>query len=186
MKRINPKTGEYFNKGDLREDGYRFISYSTKISTGGKHSGYFVEQFASPPVWKRMHNPETRQIIKAEKIQFKKEKKKERINELENLFAGSQIKELNELTKNLKELFVDMNHELKKTISTIAELREEASDPTAKDNYLDTNALAKRWSKDPRTLDNWRGKGQGPKHFKIGGKVLYDLQDIINYEKESF
>jgi hypothetical protein len=186
MKRINPQTGKYFERGDLRDDGYRFIRYSEKISTEGKHPGYFLEQFASPAIWKRMHNPETRQIIKAEKIQFKKEKKKERINELENLFAGNQIKELNELTKNLKELFVDMNEELKKTIATIAELREEASDPSSKDNYLDTNALAKRWSKDPRTLANWRGNGQGPKHFKIGGKVLYDLKDIIDYEKESF
>jgi len=184
MKRINPKTGEYFNKGDLREDGYRFISYSTKISTGGKHSGYFVEHFASPPVWKRMHNPETRQIIKAEKIQFKKEKKKERINELENLFAGTQIKELNELTKNLKELFVDMNHELKKTIATITELREEASDPVFKESYIDTHQLAKRWSKSPRTLENWRGKDLGPKHFKVGGKVLYDLEDILDFEKK--
>ena len=185
MKRINPQTGKYFERGDLRDDGYRFIRYSEKISTEGKHPGYFLEQFASPAIWKRMHNPRTRQIIKAEKIQFKKEKKKERINELENLFAGNQIKELNELTKNLKELFVDMNVELKKTIDMIAELREEVSDPASKDIYLDTNALSKRWSMDRAYLSNMRVSNQGPKFFKLGGKgkVLYDLKDILEYEK---
>lgn len=67
----------------------------------------------------------------------------------------------------------------------IAELREEVSDPASKDVYLDTNALSKRWSMDRAYLSNMRVSNQGPKFFKLGGKgkVLYDLKDILEYEK---
>jgi hypothetical protein len=36
----------------------------------------------------------------------------------------------------------------------------------------------------PRTLENWRWKGRGPEFLKIGGKVMYDLNDIEAYERE--
>ena len=49
--------------------------------------------------------------------------------------------------------------------------------------FLNTYELAKRWNKSPRTLENWRGKNQGPNYYKIGGKVLYDREYIEQYEK---
>lgn len=54
---------------------------------------------------------------------------------------------------------------------------------------LDQNQLAKLWQIHPRTLENWRQQGRGPKFFKLhnGPKapVRYRLEDIIEFEKES-
>ena len=33
-----------------------------------------------------------------------------------------------------------------------------------------------------RTLEQWRWKGVGPRYLKIGGRVLYRLEDIEEYE----
>jgi len=52
--------------------------------------------------------------------------------------------------------------------------------------FLNTYELAKRWNKSPRTLENWRGKNQGPNYYKIGGKVLYELSEIETLEKYSY
>jgi len=52
--------------------------------------------------------------------------------------------------------------------------------------FLNTYELAKRWNKSPRTLENWRGKNQGPNYYKIGGKVLYELSEIETLEKDSY
>ena len=48
--------------------------------------------------------------------------------------------------------------------------------------HLDQKALAQRWSISPRTLERWRWCGTGPRYLKIGGRVLYRLQDIDAYE----
>lgn len=60
-------------------------------------------------------------------------------------------------------------------------IMENMEDKTSK--FLDTRELAARWKISPRTLENQRGKGQGPEFFKIGGKVLYDIDYIEEYEK---
>ena len=51
--------------------------------------------------------------------------------------------------------------------------------------FLDTKELAERWRMSPRTLENQRGKGQGPEFLKIGGKVLYDRSYIEQSEKDN-
>lgn len=46
MKRVNPKTGKPFKRGDLREaDGARFIRYNTARK---KSDGYFIEDWEKP------------------------------------------------------------------------------------------------------------------------------------------
>ena len=45
MKRINPKTGEPFKRGDVREDGYVFYTYQKSII---KSDGYFKECWIRP------------------------------------------------------------------------------------------------------------------------------------------
>ena len=45
--------------------------------------------------------------------------------------------------------------------------------------------LARRWKLSPRTLERWRWLGQGPRHLKIGGRVVYKLEDIEAFEEES-
>jgi len=42
--------------------------------------------------------------------------------------------------------------------------------------------LAARWHLSPRTLEQWRWLGKGPRFFKIGARVLYDDDDIEDFE----
>lgn len=34
-----------------------------------------------------------------------------------------------------------------------------------------------------RTLANWRSTGQGPDYIKVGGKVMYPVDAVIEWEK---
>ena len=61
-------------------------------------------------------------------------------------------------------------------------IMENMEDKTSK--FLDRRELAQRRKISPRTLENQRGKGQGPQFFKIGGKVLYDIDYIQEYEQD--
>jgi hypothetical protein len=49
---------------------------------------------------------------------------------------------------------------------------------------LNQEQLARRWKISGRTLERWRWLRQGPKFLKIGGRVLYRLEDIQGYEQE--
>ena len=42
---------------------------------------------------------------------------------------------------------------------------------------LDTKSQAARWGIQPKTLENWRWQGKGPPHYKIGGRVMYDVDE---------
>jgi Helix-turn-helix domain len=44
--------------------------------------------------------------------------------------------------------------------------------------------LADRWGLSPRTLENWRWRGEGPPFVKIGRKVVYRLIEVEAYEHE--
>jgi hypothetical protein len=48
--------------------------------------------------------------------------------------------------------------------------------------HLNQIELSRRWNLSPRTLERWRWLGQGPVHLKIGGRVLYRLEDIEAFE----
>lgn len=42
--------------------------------------------------------------------------------------------------------------------------------------------LADRWHISPRTLEQWRWLGKGPRFLKIGARVLYDEDEVEAYE----
>jgi hypothetical protein len=42
--------------------------------------------------------------------------------------------------------------------------------------------LSRRWSLSPRTLERWRWLKAGPPYLKIGGRVVYRLEDVEDYE----
>ena len=42
--------------------------------------------------------------------------------------------------------------------------------------------LAARLKISPRTLERWRWTGEGPAFLKIGGRVVYRLEDVEAYE----
>ena len=48
--------------------------------------------------------------------------------------------------------------------------------------HLDQTALARRWRISPRSLERWRWLKQGPRYLKVGGRVLYRLQDVEAFE----
>ena len=48
--------------------------------------------------------------------------------------------------------------------------------------HLNQIELAQRWRISPRTLERWRWLNQGPTYLKIGGRVLYRLEDIEAFE----
>ena len=50
--------------------------------------------------------------------------------------------------------------------------------------HLHQVELARRWKLSPRTLERWRWLGQGPRYLKIGGRVVYRVEDIETYEAD--
>ena len=54
--------------------------------------------------------------------------------------------------------------------------------PTMMTMHLRPDDLSARWHIATRTLDNWRWKGEGPRYLKIGGRVVYRLEDVEAYE----
>jgi hypothetical protein len=44
--------------------------------------------------------------------------------------------------------------------------------------------LSRRWSISPRTLERWRWLKEGPRYLKIGGRVVYRIEDIEAFEKQ--
>ena len=51
-------------------------------------------------------------------------------------------------------------------------------------NHLNQVHLARRWNLSPRTLERWRWLNQGPRYLKIGGRVVYRLEDVEAFESE--
>jgi len=51
--------------------------------------------------------------------------------------------------------------------------------------HLNQIDLADRWNISERTLERWRWTGEGPAYLKIGGRVVYRLEDIEAYEAEN-
>ena len=49
--------------------------------------------------------------------------------------------------------------------------------------HLNQIQLSRRWTLSPRTLERWRWLKAGPPYLKIGGRVVYRLEDVEDYEK---
>lgn len=48
---------------------------------------------------------------------------------------------------------------------------------------MNQQELSDRWGIHTRTLEGWRTKGIGPAFLKLGGRVMYRLSDIQDYEQ---
>jgi hypothetical protein len=51
--------------------------------------------------------------------------------------------------------------------------------------HLSQRDLGQRWHVSPRTLENMRWQKRGPAYLKVGGRVLYRLEDIEIYEQNN-
>ena len=52
--------------------------------------------------------------------------------------------------------------------------------------HINQVELGRRWSMSHRTLERWRWEGGGPCYLKVGGRVLYRLEDVEAFEAERF
>jgi hypothetical protein len=50
--------------------------------------------------------------------------------------------------------------------------------------HLNQIELSRRWNLSARTLERWRWLGEGPQYLKIGGRVVYRLDDVEAYEAQ--
>lgn len=50
--------------------------------------------------------------------------------------------------------------------------------------HINQVELSRRWRLSPRTLERWRFQGKGPQYLKVGGRVVYRLEDVEAYEAE--
>ena len=48
--------------------------------------------------------------------------------------------------------------------------------------HLNQIDVSRRWNISPRTLERWRWLKQGPEYLKIGGHVVYRLEDVEAFE----
>ncbi len=51
--------------------------------------------------------------------------------------------------------------------------------------HLNQIDLADRWKISHRTLERWRWLGLGPLFIKVGGRVIYRLEDVETYEADN-
>ncbi len=49
--------------------------------------------------------------------------------------------------------------------------------------HLDQFELATQWKMSHRTLERWRSEGHGPAYLKLGGRVLYRVEDVETFER---
>lgn len=52
-----------------------------------------------------------------------------------------------------------------------------------RETCLNQTELAARWKISPRTLERWRWIGHGPRFLKIGGRVIYRIEDVEAFER---
>lgn len=54
-------------------------------------------------------------------------------------------------------------------------------------DFLTPLELSKRWKGmiGIGTLANWRASRKGPRYVKVGGRVLYKLADVLEFERQT-
>ena len=48
--------------------------------------------------------------------------------------------------------------------------------------HLNQIELSRRWNISHRTLERWRWRKEGLPFIKIGGRIVYRLEDVLAYE----
>jgi predicted DNA-binding transcriptional regulator AlpA len=61
-------------------------------------------------------------------------------------------------------------------------LSQQLEQPEMTTRHLNQTELARRWRMSERTLERWRWLGQPPRFLKIGGRVVYRIEDIEAFE----
>jgi hypothetical protein len=45
--------------------------------------------------------------------------------------------------------------------------------------------LAERWNPSPKTLQRWRSEGRGPRFTKMSRRVVYPMDEVLDFESEA-
>jgi hypothetical protein len=61
-------------------------------------------------------------------------------------------------------------------------LSQQQEPPSMTTQHINQNQLAERWNLSPRTLESWRWLGEGPPFLKLGGRVVYRIEDVEAHE----
>ena len=57
------------------------------------------------------------------------------------------------------------------------------AETTPQVRHLTQRELAKRWNKSEATIERYRALGNSTRFLKIGGKVLFREEDVLEYER---
>lgn len=57
-----------------------------------------------------------------------------------------------------------------------------AQNPERPISHFNQIDLSRRWKISPRTLERWRWLKQGPAYLRVGGRVVYRLEDVKAFE----
>ena len=95
------------------------------------------------------------------------------------------VKKMIEGHQSLKENYALLSRELRreKQLGEAAKVRLSAEEETGK-TFLLPKELAKRWRTTQGYLANRRSDNEGVAYHKVYGRVLYDLEDVVAYEKK--
>jgi predicted site-specific integrase-resolvase len=52
--------------------------------------------------------------------------------------------------------------------------------------HIGQRELAKRWGISPRTLERWRWSKEGPNYVRLGGRVVYRMEDVEAFETAKY
>ena len=52
--------------------------------------------------------------------------------------------------------------------------------------HIGQNDLAKRGGLSPRTLERWRWSKAGPNYVRLGGRVVYRMEDVEAFETAGY
>ena len=53
--------------------------------------------------------------------------------------------------------------------------------PTSQRIVVDTMGAAEYLGLHPRTLDNWRSQGRGPRYLRVGRRIVYRIAHLEDY-----
>ena len=54
-----------------------------------------------------------------------------------------------------------------------------------RETCLNQTELAARWKISPRTRERWRWAGEGPQFLKVGGRVIYRIENVEAFERDA-
>jgi len=59
------------------------------------------------------------------------------------------------------------------------------TEPTKQKMMMNETELATRWNINTKTLQRWRSEGRGPRFMKMSKRIVYPIDEILDYEPQA-